>query len=143
MSQSRYSSLSPANNHRRSANNSSQSPKFVKSVLPVVKKKAVFREYTQSRNNLDLTVGQINTNNRLVMPLTTKNSKRGGSMYLTEAEVKIEEDSDRASTRKESLYNLRIKKQAMRHMKRSKQFRNQAASLLRRSQQVSDSLTGG
>ena len=48
MNRSRYSSLSPAN--RQSSITESPSPQYRKPVPPIVKKKAVFREYTQSRD---------------------------------------------------------------------------------------------
>ena len=96
-------------------------PQFIKPVPPIVKKKAVFKEYTQSRDHLDLVTGQSSAGNRFIMPLTTSNSKRGGSMHLTEAEVKIEEDSDNpAGKNNEPLPQFRIKKQGMRSQKRQK-----------------------
>ena len=96
-------------------------PHFTKPVPPIVKKKAVFKEYTQSRDHLDLLTGQSSAGSRFIMPLTTSNSKRGGSMHLIEAEVKIEEDSDNPAGKKnEPLPQFRIKKQGMRSQKRQK-----------------------
>ena len=96
-------------------------PHFMKPVPPIVKKKAVFKEYTQSRDQLDLVPGQNSAANRFIFPLTTSESKRGGSMHLTEAEVKIEEDSDNPAGKKnEPLPQFRIKKQGMKSQKRQK-----------------------
>ena len=55
-------------------------------------------------------------------------------MYLTEAEVKIEEDSDNLTSKKnEQLPHFRIKRQGMRSQKRQKQSLRNAANQVRRS----------
>ena len=94
MKASNYSSLSPKNGKNNNSKIleqeqlSQQMKQVLKPILP--KKKAIFKEYTQSRQQIDLAsdgMMKLNMSNNKFVPLTSTASRRGGSMLLTENQV--------------------------------------------------------